>query len=222
MVSHAAAAGARPSGVVLLDEEGQEVARNGDCPMLHGEGMSGRVIGLGCGDGVLLLDTRTQAFRKVTYPAGTESGRMVRNLTGGTDYHLFVGDFGPDAVTILDPDAGQFVVVELPARRVAFTMDPQQSEFMFVLTEDGQMHRINTFTGRIVTTAPAVQRYSLAGGSSVARPRLSAAGGVVAVTDPARSRLLVFDATTLAPRREVAIGGTPLNVLAVAASGERH
>lgn len=222
MVSHASAAGARPGGVVLLDEQGKEVSRTDECPMLHGEAISGHVIGLGCGDGVLLMNTRTQAFRKVSYPAGTESGRIVRSLIGGDDFHLFVGDFGPDAVTILDPDAGQFVVVELPARRVAFTMDPQRSDTMFVLTEDGQVHRIHTLDGKILASTAAVQRYSLEGGSSLARPRLSAAGGLLAVTDPARSRLLVLEAATLELRREVALEGAPLNVLAVAASGERH
>jgi hypothetical protein len=32
----------------------------------------------------------------------------------------------------------------------------------------------------------------------------------------------VPDAATLTPQREIAMDGTPLNVLAVAASGERH
>jgi hypothetical protein len=222
MVSYAAAAGARPEGVVLLNEAGEEVARREDCPMLHGEAISGRIIGVGCADGVLLLNTRTQEFRKIAYPAGTESGRMVRSMTGGTDFHLFAGDFGPDAVTILDPDAGRFVVVDLPARRVAFTLDLERADAMFVLTEDGRLHRINTLKGEIVASSEAVQRYTLEGGSAVARPRISAAGGVVAVTDPAQSRLLVFDAATLAPLRHIALDGTPLNVLAVAASGEQH
>lgn len=222
MMSHAAAAGARPGGVVLLDDTGKEVARNNDCPMLHGEAMSGRVIGLGCGDGVLLLNTRTQTFRKVPYPDRSGSARMVRNLIGGADYHLFVGDFGPDAVTILDPDAGKFAVVELPARRIAFTMDPQRADTLFVLTEDGHLHKIDTINARITASTELVQRYSLEGGSSVARPRLSAAGGLVAVTDPARSRLIVLDATSMAVQREVPVAGTPLNVLAIAASGEHH
>jgi hypothetical protein len=222
MVSHAASAGARPGGVVLLDETGREVARRDDCPMLHGEALSGRVIGVGCADGVLLLNSRSQEFRKISYPAGTEGGRMVRSMIGGADFHLFVGDFGPTGVIILDPDAGHFTVVELPARRVAFTMDPQRANMMFVLTEDGTVHRIDTLKGEIVASVPAVQRYSLEGGPAVARPRLSAAGGLLAVTDPARSRLLVLDATTLAPTREIAIEGAPQNVLAIAASGEQH
>jgi hypothetical protein len=222
MVSHAAAAGSRPGGVMLLDEAGQEIARRDDCPMLHGEAISGRVIGLGCADGVLLLNTRTQEFRKVAYPTGGENGRMIRTLVGGADFHLFVGDFGPSAVTILDPDAGRFKVVELPARRVAFTLDPQRADTMFVLTEDGTVHRIDTLKGEILASAPAVQRYSMEGGFAVARPRLSAAGGLLAVTDPARGRLLVLDAATLAPAREIALEGAPLNVLAVAAAGEEH
>ncbi|WP_131829517.1 hypothetical protein [Teichococcus deserti] len=222
LVSHAASPGARPGGVVLLDEAGAELARRDDCPRLHGEAQSNRVIGLGCGDGVLLLDTRTQRFRKVAYPAGGEAGRMVRSLAGGADFHLFAGDFGPQAMTILDPDAGSFAVVELPARRLAFTLDPQRAAALFVLTEDGRIHRIDTLNGRIAASAAAVPRYSLEGGAAVARPRLSAAGGLLAVTDPARGRVLVLDAATLAPLREIALGGAPLNVLALAASGERH
>ncbi|MDQ1079667.1 hypothetical protein [Pseudoroseomonas cervicalis] len=222
MVSHTAGAGERPGGVVLLDEAGREIARNDDCPRLHGEAMSGRIIGLGCADGVLLLDTRTQQFRKLAYPAGSEAGRMVRTLAGGADYHLFAGDFGPDAMTILDPDAGRFAVVALPARRLAFALDPQRSDALFVLTEDGRLHRIDTLAGRIAASAELLPRYSLEGGSAVARPRLSAAGGVLAVTDPARGRLLVLDAASLAPQREIALGGAPLNVLALSASGEQH
>lgn len=147
---------------------------------------------------------------------------MVRSLVGGASFHLFVGDFGPDAVAILDPDAARFAVVDLPARRLAFAMDPDRADTMFVLTEDGRLHRIDTLGARIVASEEVVQRYPVDGGSAVARPRLTAAGGLVAVTDPARSRLLVLDAETLSLRRDIAVGGTPLHVLAVAASGERH
>ncbi|KAA2213386.1 hypothetical protein [Teichococcus oryzae] len=222
LVSHAAAAGARPGGVVLLDAGGRETARRDDCPMLHGEAVSNRVIALGCADGVLLLDTRSQVFRKVAYPEGTASGRMVRSLAGGADFHLFAADFGPDAVTILDPDAGRFMVVELPARRVAYALDPERSASMFVITEDGGLHRIDTLKGEILASVPLLRRYSMDGGWALARPRLSAAGGMVAVTDPAQSRLLVLDAGSLALRHEIAIEGTPFNILAIAASGERH
>jgi len=47
---------------------------------------------------------------------------------------------------------------------------------------------------------------------------LAAASGA----DPARGRLLMPDAATPAPLREVELGGAPFNVLAVAGSGERH
>jgi DNA-binding beta-propeller fold protein YncE len=222
MVSHAQAAGDRPGGVVVLNNEGGEITRRDDCPRLHGEAISGQVIGVGCADGVLLLNTRTEAFRKIPYPADTAGDRMVRNLIGGVDFHLFVGDFGPTALVILDPNASAFTPVELPARRLAFTMDPQRADAAFALTEDGRIHRINTLTGSIAASATVTRRYSLEGGSAVARPRISAAGGLVVVTDPSGSRLLVLDAETLAARREIAIGGAPLNVIAVAASGEQH
>ncbi|MFC3123691.1 hypothetical protein ACFOD4_01350 [Pseudoroseomonas globiformis] len=222
MLSHAEANGARPGGVVVLDAEGKQVARRDDCPRLHGEAISNRVIAVGCADGVLLLDTRKGEFRKLAYPEGTALDRMVRTLIGGSDFHLFAADFGPDAVTVLDPDAGRFAVVELPARRVAYTLDPGRSQTMFVLTEDGSLHRIDTLKAEIAATVKLVEPYSMDGGWALARPRLSAAGGLVAVTDPAQGRLLVLDAATLAVQREVAMGGAPFNVMAVAGSGEQH
>jgi hypothetical protein len=60
------------------------------------------------------------------------------------------------------------------------------------------------------------------GGSAVARPRLSAAGGLVAVSDPKAGRVLLVDAGTLRVQREIATGGVPWDVRLVHAVGERH
>jgi hypothetical protein len=213
--------GAPPIGLAVLDAAGTERARAETCPRLHGEGRTGATLGFGCADGVLLLDQRSLAFRHL--PSPPEAGpRMVRNLAGGADFRLLFGDFGPDAMVVIDPDSGAFRQVDLPARRLHFAMDPAAAAQGFVLTEDGTLHRVNTLLARIEASAPAVRRYSLEGGAAVPRPRLAVAGGRVLVSDPAAGRLLVMDAATLAPQRSLALGGAPFDVLAIAAAGETH
>ena len=220
-VSEAARAGERPSGVSLRDMAGAEVARSADCPSLHGVGRTGRVIAFGCADSVLLLDAASGAFSKLPYPP--EAGaRMVRNLEGGEDWRLLLGDFGPDAMAVLDPEAGTMRVIGLPARRLHFALGPARADTAFVLTEDGTLHAISTLDGTTRARVAATGRYALEGGAAVARPRLSAAGGLVAVSDPARGRVVLHDAGSLAPRRVLEPGGAPFDLRLVSLTGERH
>ncbi len=220
-VSEAPAAGERPDAVSLRDAAGAALARREDCPRLHGEGRSGPVIAFGCADGVLLLDARSGEFRKLPNPPGA-GGRMVRNLVGGEDWRLLLGDFGPDAMAVVDPDAGAMRVVALPGRRLHFTLDPQNADTGYALTEDGVLHAFSTLDGTFRARVQATGRYGLEGGAAVARPRLSAAGGLVAVSDPAAGRVVLHDAGTLAPRRVVGTGGAPFDIKLVSLTGERH
>lgn len=220
-LSETTAAGERPSIVALRNASGQEVTRRDDCPRLHGESRSGPVIAFGCADGVLLLNTRNGAFSKIANPPAA-GARMVRNLEGGENWRLLLGDFGPEAMVVVDPDAGSLRVIDLPARRLHFALDPARAETGYTITEDGTLHAFNTLDGTPRARVQATGRYSLEGGSAVARPRLSAAGGIVAVTDPAAGRVLLFDADTLAARSTVQTGGAPFDIRVVSVTGERH
>lgn len=220
-VSEAPAAGERPGAVSLRDAAGAELARNGDCPRLHGEGRTGPVIAFGCADGVLLLDARSAEFRKVSNPLGAGE-RMVRNLAGGTDWRLLLGDFGPDAMAVVDPDAAAMRVVPLPGRRLHFALDPARAETGYAITEDGVLHAFSTLDGTPRGRAQATGRYSLEGGAAVARPRLSTSGGLVAVSDPASGRVVLHDAETLVVRQVIETGGTPFDIRLVSLTGERH
>ncbi|MBU8539211.1 hypothetical protein [Falsiroseomonas tokyonensis] len=220
-ISEAPAAGERPSAVSLRGADGAELARREDCPRLHGEGRSGALIAFGCADGVLLLDARSGAFRKIANPEGAGE-RMVRNLAGGEDWRLLLGDFGPEAMMVVDPEANAMRVVPLPARRLHFTLDPARAETGFAITEDGVLHAFSTLDGTPRGRIQATGRYSLEGGAAVARPRLSAAGGLVAVTDPAAGRVALHDAETLALRQVIETGGRPFDIRLVSLTGESH
>jgi hypothetical protein len=220
-LSDVTGAGERPSIVTLRNDTGEVLARRDDCPRLHGESRTGPLIAFGCADGVLLLDTRSGAFSKIANPGGA-GDRMVRNLEGGQDWRLLLGDFGPEAMVVVDPDATAMRVIPLPARRLHFALDAERADTGFAITEDGMLHAFNTLDGTPRASVQATGRYSLEGGSAVARPRLSAGGGIVAVTDPAAGRVVVFDARTLEQRRVLAPGGAPFDIRVVSVTGERH
>ncbi len=218
-ITSAPAEGTVPDTVVIVAPDGAEVGRSPTCPRVHGEARSGRVIAFGCLDGVLLLDTDTGTFRKVANPPGSGE-RAVRNLLGGEDWHLFAADFGPDGMAVVDPAEGAIRPVALPARRLHFALDPAAADVVHVLTEDGTLHALSTLDGTVRRSAAVTGRYRIAAGAAL--PRLSAAGGIVAVSDPERGRVLIVDAATLAIHRELALEGRPFDVRLVHVTGERH
>ena len=215
---------ALPIGIDLLDRVGKSVARSPDCPRMHGEAKSGATSAFGCADGVLLLRmTRTGGtFEKVAYTTTLPTERMVRNMAGGNATKSFLGDFGADGMIILDPVAKEFNFVKLPSRRMHFARDRVNGDFGFVVTEDGQLHKINALTGKIEGSLAVTTAYSMEGGSAVPRPRLSASGDRVVVSDPAKGQIHVIDSARMAVTHKVNVPGAPFDIVVVGASGEDH
>jgi hypothetical protein len=219
-LSVAPEAAAPPHAIALVAANGSEVAQS-PCRRFHGQARSGATIAFGCADGVLLLEAAPATFRLLPSPPGT-GDRMVRSLAGGSNWNLFLGDFGPDGLAVIDPAAGTFRTVMLPARRMHFALDAEAAERALAITEDGVLHAFGTLDGAPLGQAAVTGRYGMDGGFAVARPRLSAAGGLVAVSDPTGGRVLIVDAATLRVQREIATGGVPWDVRLVHAVGERH
>lgn len=105
---------------------------------------------------------------------------------------------------------------------MASARDTVIGDFGYVITEDGQLHKINALTGRIEASLPVTERYSMEGGSAVARPRLSASGDHVVVIDPAKAQVHVIDSAKMQVVQKVAVPGSPFDVVLVGAAGENH
>lgn len=223
-IPHPTDAKALPIGIDLLDRSGKSIAKNADCPRLHGEAKSGTTSAFGCADGVLVLRmTRAGGtFEKISYNATLPAERMVRNMAGGKATKSFLGDFGPDGMVLLDPVGKDYTFLKLPSRRMAFTRDSVVGDFGYVITEDGQLHKINALTGKLDSSLAVTERYSMEGGSGVARPRLSSSGDRVVVTDPAKALIHIVDSAKMQITHKVAIPGAPFDVVVVGASGEDH
>lgn len=208
-----------PQAIALLDMGGAELARL-DCPGAHGAGISGPVAAFGCTDGVALIDSSATppAVRHMAYPTELGEG-AVRNLRGAITYRAFLGDFGPQAMVLIDPAEadGGFTRIDLPASRMAFTTNPA-GDTGFALLEDGRLVRLNTMLGTITAELHGVTAgYSMERG--VIRPMLALDGDWLAVSDPARGSVAVVDLAHWEVAKRIETGGIPQSIALILAEG---
>lgn len=207
------------SGALALQREGEEwteVARNEECPGIHGEGTAaGEVVVFGCEDGALLY--RDGAFEKLQAP--DEFGRMG-NAYVSESSPLVVGDYktDPDAegylldqVALIDTEAGTLEPVALPEgveytwRGVVRGPDDQA----YLLGTDGAIHVMDPATGEMGESFPVVEPWEGPDDWQNPHPALSVQGEVAYVADPAREQVHAVDLTTGEVTATVDLGHEP-------------
>jgi hypothetical protein len=214
-----------PDGVRVIDAAGAQVGPDVDCPNLHGEAASGNLLAIACQTGLLLVEAKggKPQITHISYPADLPRDTKVSTLLGGRGLQYFLGNFGPSAVVLIDPqDEAAFRHVELPMRRVHFAIDPVRVKFAYVFTEDGWLHRLNVLSGKLGDSLALTQPYSMDGHWSEPRARVAVGGDEIFVTDPLAGKIHVIDAEDFTKVREIAVPGKPFSIVAVAGSGETH
>lgn len=214
----------RPIGARLVDVDGKQIGEDVACPGLHGSAGSGSLYALACDTGLLLIsqDGDVPEIRHLPYsdklPEGSSS-----TLIGGKGLQYFVGNYGPDRIVLVDPsEQDAFRLVQLPTRRVHFAVDPIRSKFVYVITEDGQLHQVDVLKGEIAHSLKLTEPYSMDGHWSDPRPRVTVAADKVFVTDPLNSKIHIVDADTFEKAATITVEGKPFNIVAVGGTGKAH
>ncbi|WP_169738539.1 zinc metallochaperone AztD [Afifella pfennigii] len=214
-----------PIAVRILDRDGNQLGEDISCVGLHGEATSGNLVALGgCADGILIVRSGDGApvVEPLSFTDGLPEGR-VSTLIGGRGLQYFLGNHGPNAVVLIDPnEAEAFRRIELPTRRVHFAVDPVRARFAYVFTEDGQLHQIDVIHGEIEHSLRLTDPYSMDGHWSDPRPRVAVAGDNIVVTDPLNSKLHLVNASSFEKAGEIKVEGRPFNIVAVGGSGVVH
>ncbi len=213
-----------PIGIKVLDSTGAQVGELAACPDLHGEASSGNLTVFACATGLLVVHSSrgVPEIEHLAYADSLPEGKST-TVIGGRGLQYFLGNYGASAVVLIDPsEAEAFRLVELPTRRVHFAVDPIRARFAYVFTEDGQLRQIDVLSGSLTQSVALTEPYSMDGHWSDPRPRVAVAGDHVVVTDPLAGKLLLVNASTFEVDREIAIDGTPFNVVAVGGSGAVH
>lgn len=212
-------------GLRVLDDNGKQVGDLATCTDLHGEATSAQLVAFGCKEGVLVARPGGPDGPKLdmlAYPKDFPAG-STGTLLGGKAMQFFLGNYGEDKVVLIDPDAEQpYRLIQLPTRRVDFTLDPATPRNAYILTEDGDLHVLDVVKGEIARKGKVTEPYSKDGHWRDPRPRLAVADGQVAVSDPRQALIRVIDTETLKEVRTIPVEGQPFSLVAVGGSGASH
>ncbi len=205
--------------------DGAPVGDLATCTAIHGEAFSGAYLAAGCKEGVLTVTAGAEGpvFKMLEYPADLPQGVTTGTLLGSTGIQVFLGNYGPNGLVVIDPvDEPHFRHIALPFRRVDFALDPAKPAQGYVLTEDGTLHRIDLLKAEIAASAKVTQPYSMDGHWNDPRPRIAVAGDEIVLSDPNAGLVRRISTETLAEVGTVPVEGKPYNLTVVGGSGVVH
>lgn len=192
---------ARRGIAVLSAGAGQnrtELARNEDCPGVHGEAVAGGgAVVVGCENGMLIY--RDGGISKVTSPDAY--GRMG-NQAGSPESPVVLGDYKvdraaelerPTRVSLVNTDTGDLRLVELGASYSFRSLGRGPAGEALVLGTDGALRTIDPLTGEITSTTPVVEAWQESVTWQDPRPTLFVQGATAFVTEPASRRIHAVD-----------------------------
>lgn len=212
------------SGVRHLAADGSELARNEQCPSVHGEGaLKGEVVMFGCEDGVLLFDGG--AFVKIDAP--DEFGRTGNAYVSDTSAIAF-GDYKTD------PDQEGYLLSKLAridtATQTMSIVDlPDGAEYtwrgvgrdghgdVIVLGADGTLNVLDE-NGALQNSWSVIDPWESPTEWQQPHPGLRVVGDIAYVTEPSKERIVAVDLRTgevsaeatldVVPNEFVVVGGT--------------
>ncbi|TVX97755.1 hypothetical protein FPV58_21475 [Mycolicibacterium porcinum] len=188
------------SGAVAFDASDREIARNNECPGIHGETVvETSTLVFGCENGVLAY--ADGAFTKI---AGPDQYGRVGTVRGHQDSPVALGDYK------VDPDAelerpNRFALVDTVTDQLRLVPLPQSVSYSFrslargphaeglILGTDGNLHVIDPASGRTVKTIAVVEPWTEPDDWQQPRPSVFARGHDVFVADPATRQVHAVD-----------------------------
>lgn len=187
------------TGVRHLAADGTELARNEECPSVHGEGaLKGETVMFGCEDGVLLF--ADGAFTKLDAP--DEFGRTGNAYVTDTSTIAF-GDYktDPDAegyllskLVRIDTETEELSVIDLP-EGVEYTwrgVGRDGHDNVVVLSADGSLYLLDE-DGEVIDQWSVIEPWESPAEWQQPHPGLRVVGDIAYVTEPASDKILAID-----------------------------
>lgn len=185
------------SSVLVVDAQGQEIARTDDCPGVHGEGAAaGGAIGVGCQDGIVVWSG--DELRKIASP---DAFGQTEDQVGSEASPVLLGDYRTDPeaeapqtrVVLADTAAASMRVVDLPAAYTFRSLARGDAGEALVLGTDGALHVIDPASGQLVRSIPVVEAWEVPEDWQEARPTVRTHDGTAYVTEPATNEVHAVD-----------------------------
>ncbi|TKG72820.1 zinc metallochaperone AztD [Prauserella endophytica] len=189
------------TGIMVLDAQREEIARNEQCPGVHGEATArGEAVVIGCEDGVLVY--RDGEITKVDSP--TEYGR-IGNQSGTDASPIVLGDYKqdedaelerPTQVSLIDTETGKLRLVDLGTSYTFRSLARGPQGEALVLGTDGAIHVLDPVRAEVVRTIPVIGEWQEPLEWQQPRPAIFVRGGTAYVSDPGERQLHAVDLAT--------------------------
>ncbi|MCP2167280.1 zinc metallochaperone AztD [Goodfellowiella coeruleoviolacea] len=188
-------------GILVLDKERREIARNENCPGVHGEATAqGGAVVIGCETGALIYQNGT--ITKVDSP--TAYGR-IGNQAGSDVSPVTLGDYKqdkdaelerPHQVSLINTTSHALTLVDLGTSYSFRSLGRGPRGEGVVLGTDGQLHVIDPVAARVTNTIPVIDAWQEPLEWQQPRPTLFVRGGTAYVSDPGKRELHAVDLAT--------------------------
>jgi hypothetical protein len=201
-------------GIVVLDVQRREIARNEDCPGVHGEATAqGEAVVIGCETGALVY--RGGVITKITSP--TPYGR-IGNQAGSDASPITLGDYKqdpdaelerPTAVSLIDTRDASLRLVDIGTSYTFRSLARGPRGEGLVLGTDGQIHVIDPAAGAVTRTIPVVAPWQEPLEWQQPRPAIFVRGGTAYVSEPATNTVHAVDIAGGTKTASVTLPATP-------------
>jgi outer membrane protein assembly factor BamB len=185
-------------GIVVLDADRQEIARNEDCPGVHGEATAqGEAVVIGCETGVLIY--KDGAITKVSSP--TPYGR-IGNQAGSDASPVTLGDYKqdedaelerPTQISLVDTSTATLRLVDIGTSYTFRSLARGPQGEALVLGTDGRIHVIDPAAGTVVRSIPVIEAWEEPIEWQQPRPAIFVRGGTAYVSEPAANAVHAVD-----------------------------
>ncbi|GHC79372.1 hypothetical protein GCM10007079_17440 [Nocardiopsis terrae] len=208
-------------GALVLDGDREEIARNEQCPGVHGESTAeGGTVVIGCEDGVLIY--QDGEFTKVD--SEDDYGR-IGNQAGSDSSPIVLGDYKtdpdaelerPERIALVDTTDASLSLVDLPSSYTFRSLGRGPDGEALVLGTDGALHVIDPEAGEITESIELMESWEEPLEWQQPRPALFVRGGTAYVTDTATDQVHAVDLASGEVTGSVTLEETPNELSGVA------
>ncbi|WP_458116512.1 zinc metallochaperone AztD [Arthrobacter sp. D2-10] len=185
-------------GIVVFDENGEEIARNEDCPGVHGEATAaGEAVVIGCETGVLIYSDGE--ITKLDSP--TEYGR-IGNQAGSEESVITLGDYKqdpdaelerPEQISLINTETKELTQVDLGTSYSFRSLARGPHGEALVLGTDGSLHVIDPETAEITNSFPVIEAWEEPLEWQQPRPTIFVQDHTAYITDPSTNTIHAVD-----------------------------
>lgn len=202
------------TGIVVLDADRKEIARNEDCPGVHGEATAqGEAVVVGCQTGALIY--RDGKITKVTSP--TPYGR-IGNQAGSEVSPIVLGDYKqdkdaelerPQQISLIDTTTATLRLVDIGTSYTFRSLARGPQGEALVLGTDGKIHVIDPVAGTVTKTIPVLDPWQEPLEWQQPRPAIFVRDSIAYVTDTAAKSVHRVDLATGAVTASASLPESP-------------